>query len=119
MDVGRGRPFRLVERNEELRVGLELDLLRPFGAQAGPAANDIAGDREEPGARRLRVIAAPHRTEGVQECGLRDVFCLVGIAHVAEHGAVYRAPVCPVDSLEGAIGIHECFMPRNLASQAC
>ena len=119
MDVGGRGTFRIVEGEEELGVCFELDFLRPLGAEASPPADDVSRDGVEPSARLLRPVAAPQGAERVQKRRLGDILRLVGIAQLAEHRAVDLAPVPPVDPFEGAIGIHESFMPPKLPSQAC
>ena len=117
MDVLRRRALFVVQREQELRV--ELDLLGPLGAKPGAAADNVAGDGQKPRARLLRRVAASHGPKGVQERGLRDILGLVGIAHVAEHRPVHLASVPTIDPLEGAIRVHDCVMPPNHGSQAC
>ena len=117
MDVLRRRPLIVVQREQVLRV--ELHLLGPLGAKPGAAADNVAGDGEEPGAGLLRHVAAAHGPKGVQERSLRDILGLVGIAHVAKHRPVHLAPVPTIDPLEGAICVHDCVMPPKRASQAC
>ena len=117
MDVLRRRALVVVQREQELRV--ELDLLRSLGAKLGAAADDVAGDGEEPRSRLLRRVAASHGSKGVQKGGLRDVLGLVGIAYVAEHRPVHLAPVPTVDPLERAIRVHESVMPPKDFSQPC
>jgi hypothetical protein len=104
-DIRRRRPLRVVQREEQ--VGVELDLLRTLGAKPRAAANDVAGDGQEPGLGLLRAVTSAHGPEGVQERRLGDVLGFFGIADVAQHRSVHLAPVPAVDPLERAIRVHE------------
>ena len=111
--LGRQRRERLEQRARLLvrllggERGIRVERLLARAAERGAEAPapHVLGDRQQPGARRLRTRASQHRAVGVDERRLGDVLGVLAVAERAQRRPVDVVAMPAVQLLEGALRI--------------